>query len=465
MKTSICCGGLLFAALLLAALPTLAQSDQPAKQPEVFVPEVMDEIGINRVLVRNNAVSNGIKGVDLGLYLSYPQQSFLGGQYELFVKLKNMDGGPVLAQNRFGAYANGAGEFALTRKFRISKYRPLIGESDDLRYNLYDVDLGKNINYETVDLGARIAVFVPYYALQLPKGETEVTAKFFVRKNTLDADNAFRLPDGLEEFAFLLQKPGAHRIKVGVSEAEAARQTPNGMDWDLDIDFTSNVSKAAPDLQWKAVLATAYMRDEVFTSSTADNTFFNRWHYEYSPPIMLTSGDKLTFEVEDADWLKNPDLLGRFTLSMDSLLYYAGNQVELSSGSVRRLVLSMPKTFINLSLKELAATDSLKAWDIKSTFFDVEAPDLYCIVKDGTGKEVLHTQVVENTYQTRLPQMVIEMEVALEETLTIEIFDKDLFFDDSVAVIQVPLVQLLKDSANDGWLRLPDGSGVRLNLE
>jgi len=251
----------------------------------------------------------------------------------------------------------------------------------------------------------------------------------------------------------------AQTVKMGVDELQANEKDADGKDWDWDI---MKDNKKAPDMYWRVEIVTDYKSETIYTAKSSEDTYFNKWLYEYTPTFTISKGDYITITVLDKDWMKEPDILGTWSAPIDMIVKRATQGTEIEFGNVKRMILSPPNMVLEVIITSIKVDTTQKDWDFDGGFFDgASAPDLLCKITKSDGGVLYQSEVADNTYDLKLFNARFMADVSSKETLIIELFDKDWVQDDSMAQFTLPLSDLI----NQKKARILQKNGISITLE
>ncbi|PLX11279.1 MAG: hypothetical protein C0594_03875 [Marinilabiliales bacterium] len=180
-------------------------------------------------------------------------------------------------------------------------------------------------------------VFIPYYALKLSEGEhkLEYCLSAFVRDTSINQPQREISVKGEQTGEILIQKPPVENFKLVVRGVRVTKKDFKNKEWDWGL------SGKEPDIKIKVLLINDYLADIVFSSTTMKNSFSAAW-IDYSEPITISKGDKITIGVYDDDIMFD-DKMGTITHSLPEFLKIANNIEELSFNLVTFFLLDIKK--------------------------------------------------------------------------------------------------------------------------
>ncbi len=434
-------------------------------QKNIFKQETIKSLTVEKVTFEDAVKSKGISGFSLRLHLTEKVEgSLLGLNHALLVAFNKADGKPLKSLNRFSIYSNKQGEVVYAKGFKINKGPQIISFNSNSATTVTDLETDKEIKTKGDDKHFPLTVFIPYYVLDFPSGKQELTAQFYFAEKfykLLDTTKTvlYKRPAGQQTYRFEVDKPIAQTVKMGVDELQATEKDGDGKDWDWDI---TSISKKAPDMYWRVELVTDYKKEVIYTSKSSEDTYFNKWLYEYTPVFTISKGDYITITVLDKDWMKEPDIMGTWSAPMDKIVERATKGTEISFANVKRMILNPPNMVLEAVISHVKVDTSQKDWDIDVGVFEgAFAPDLQCKVTEGDGNVLYQSEVADNTYELKLFNARFMVDVGSKETLTIEVIDKDWVQDDVMVSFSLPLNELVQQKKP----RILQKNGVELTLE
>lgn len=423
---------------------SLSFSTQIAGQPSIVLNnERLESLTVENIKVANNIQSHNITGTAIELFINDKQNGFGSMSYELYLVCFGKDGRPIRVNNEFSIYSNETGEFVVNKFFQLTKYRSFFSDSPTWSYKLYDEDSKKMTTESVSKKGIALQTFIPYYALKLPKGEQAITAKFYFRNLPAFWDSTttqtYYSPKGINKTALNFDQPKVVKLLTSVDEVHIQPEDVDGNEWDIDLQQNGG---ASPDLQWKVSLQTAFKEEVIYTSKIADNAFFNKWLYEYTPPFWVAETDKISFTVVDIDTFSPSDDIGNWDGTYLEIIQQANSKTALKNvGQVSRMQLNPPKLSAHVELNAIQLSKK-QDWDIYSFFLDIEPPDLYCIISLNDTEELYASKVVDNSYELNFTDVNFKLDLSTNDTLFIKLYDQDIFYPDFIGTIKVPVQQL-----------------------
>lgn len=202
---------------------------------------------------------------------------------------------------------------------------PIRAAVDDPEYR----DFGGRLRVETTLVGPSTEFttrefFIPFYAVELPVGQNQVTAHLEV-----DGGEA-PLVRGVDDAVAILAKPPVQMVRVLVPRVEVRPGTYDAV--------LLRPHKGAPDLTWSLRLGRS-SRHVIHQAGVHWDTTVATWDRP-TPPFPWSEGDGMTISVLDEDAMI-PDVLATFYLSYEELCRHAARGAPLSRGSVTHFSLEV----------------------------------------------------------------------------------------------------------------------------
>lgn len=186
-------------------------------------------------------------------------------------------------------------------------------------------------------IGKDVKIFLPYYAIQKKEGKYTFKAKIsaFVRDTSITQPPREVKCVTEKEFTFTINKPATKEFKVIVRGARLASTDFKGKEWDWGL--VSN----APDVNYKVMMASDITSDVIYSSPWVKNSFSGAW-IDYSCPVVISEGDKVTLAVYDVDTLFD-DLAGSMDFTYEELKKAADDRTEFDFDRVTYMLIDFKK--------------------------------------------------------------------------------------------------------------------------
>jgi len=217
-------------------------------------------------------------------------------------------------------------------RFATTGGRPIRAAVDEMEYR----DHGGRLRAQTEVTGnvsrwIANEVFIPFYVVDLPAGQHQVTALIEIEaeSGTGQGREPTVVRSGGDAVA-VIDKPPVTMVRVLVPRIEVSRGV-----YDPVI---LRPHKAAPELTWSLRLGRG-AGHVVHQARFHWDTYEAEWD-QPTPPFPWSEGDGMTVSVIDVDTLLS-DVLGTFSFSYEDLCRRAAERVPLSRGRVSHLSLQV----------------------------------------------------------------------------------------------------------------------------
>lgn len=170
--------------------------------------------------------------------------------------------------------------------------------------------------------------FIPYYALGLNEGVHKLkikleVARFDSVKGKFDTHKVVVL--GPAEKLIQINKPKTRTLKLYCSGVRVQDHNAKGNSWDFG-------GPGLPDLVYRVLLESDAATDRLYSSTEMQNATSAAW-INYTGPITISEGDKITIGIYDNDTLYD-DLIGTKDFTFEEILAAGTAGKELHFGLV-----------------------------------------------------------------------------------------------------------------------------------
>lgn len=169
-------------------------------------------------------------------------------------------------------------------------------------------------------------IFIPYAALDLPQGTSELTVEaVFSGKDGLGNTHLQRI----QRSGITINKPRTYLVTMNIDHIEVLPKTASGYDWDLNILATD-----APDISVSLKVGPAV----VWSKSENDSYLFSVGPYSRNIRYAVSEEDKLVVRIVDLDLVFN-DFIAEWHFDTKNKSLGKKNLYNKSKGVIRSVLL------------------------------------------------------------------------------------------------------------------------------